>query len=164
MLIIGDLEIDGKGKRPTSREDFKVCIRAWASILGLRLRFENRCEGHARESTSYCDFLVGKATICESYAGHVYPLWDLMETTLHEIAHWIQYNEGLFKNYFGIPHYGGVKSGSRDLTLALRAEKHADWLSQKLLRELYGMDYRGNSVYSNTESAKKFLKNHYEKR
>ena len=164
MLKIGNLEIDGRGKRPTSREDFKVCVRAWTSVLGLRLQFENRREGHAHQSTSYCGYQVGKATICESYAGHVYPLWDLMETTLHEVAHWIQYNEGLFKNYFGIPFYGRVKLGSRDLTLALRAERHADCLSGKLLKELYGMDYRGNSVYSDTEEAKKFLKKHYRKR
>lgn len=162
MVKIGKLTVEGRGTRPVSREHFKEGIRDWAKYLGLRLRFENRKEGHVREKTSHCDFQAGLAVICESYAGRVYPLWDLMETTLHEMAHWIQFNEGMFARYFGEPYYGGVKPGSRDTSLALRAERHADWLSGRLLKELYGMDYRGNSIYQDAEAARKFLNSHYQ--
>jgi len=161
MLKIGKLTIDGRGTRPVSREDFKEGIRDWAHFLGLRIRFENRREGHVKKRKSYCNFQVGRIVVCESYAGELYPLWDLMETTLHELGHWIQFNEGLFARYFGEPYYGGVREGSRDVSLALRAERHADWLSKRLLKELYGMEYKGNSIYADTESARKFLNAHY---
>ncbi len=162
MLTIGKLRLEGRGVRHVSREDFKAGIRGWSDYLGLSLRFENRREGHVKHRISYCELQVGRAVICESYAGEMYPMWDLMETTLHELAHWIQFNEGMFSRYFGVPYYGGVQIGSRDTSLALRAERHADWLSERLLKELYGMDYQGTSIYDDTEAARKFLNAHYE--
>ena len=161
MLKIGQITVKGKGTRPTSRKNFKAGIRLLANDLGLRLRFESRKEDHVRKEMSYCRLQTGLAVLCESYDGNVYPLWDLMETTLHEIAHWIQFNEGMFKRYFGDFYYGGVRPGSRDTSLALRAERHADWLSKRLLEELYGMKYRGNSIYDDTEAARKFLNSHH---
>jgi len=162
MLKIGNLTIEGRGTRPRSRKDFKKEIRSFASgDLGLQLRFVTR---RGEEYThSYCNPHRRIAVICEGVNGKLYPLCWVIELTLHEIAHWIQYNEGMFKDYFGKTYYGGILLNSSSSRLALRAERHADLLAGRMLKEMYGMKPCFPSVYANTREAREFLHTYYGK-
>lgn len=159
MLKIGKLTVEGQGRRPASRDQFKADIQDFARNLGLRIRFVTR----KRDTVSYCDVWTGNAVVCEGLGDHVYPLKVLIEFTLHEIAHWIQFNEGMFQGYFGTPYYGGVKQGSRSglKRLALRAERHADQIAEKLMLEMYGMESPRTSIYHDYNLAKEFLSQHH---
>lgn len=163
MVKIGSLYLEGRGKRPISYEHFKEHIRNFAKELGLQLVFVSRNSDY---NVSWCDVYNGRAVICETYNGRPDSMNRLIEVTLHEIAHWIQFNEGMFSKCFGEAYYGGVRQGSRtkkDLKrLSLRMERHADKVAAKLMKEFYGMKPSKVSCYRNTEKAKKFLAKHYE--
>ncbi len=162
MLRIGKLFLKGRGTRPHSRESFKANIKEWArDDLGLEIRFVIR----KITPTWYCDVWKARITVCEGVGNQLYPLSMIMEYTLHEMAHWIQFNEGMFTRYFGQPYYGGIREGTRSkkdvMRLALRAERHADWLATRLLKEMYGMEAVHGSIYDDTRAAREFIAKHY---
>ena len=162
MIKIRNLTLKGKGRPPTSRAAFKKDIKKLAyNHLGLRIQFVIR----KKEGLSYCNVMKGKAVVCEGVRNKLHPLDILMELTLHEVAHWIQFNEGMFKEYFGTCYYGGIKKGTRTRKginrLALRAERHADMLAAKMMKEFYGMKAPKASIYNNNKEAKEFLNNYY---
>ena len=104
-----------------------------------------------------------RATISEGVGGKLRPMSQVIFHSLHEISHWIQYNEGMFQKYLGRPYYGAWRNPetSNVLRLALRAERHADRLARKLAMELFGVLLIGGSVYDDAEASKAFFKKFY---
>lgn len=162
MLRIGRLEINGEGKWPRSRVAMKAELRDFARELGLELRFVTR----KKKTASWCHIVSGRARVCEGVRGEIYSMTWIVFSTLHEIAHWIQFNEGMFQRYFGKPYYEGwhyPKVGDvRELVL--RVERHADWMAKRLAKELFGACLVGiGSIYDkeHEEAAREFIDNHY---
>lgn len=159
MLKIGRLKINGDGKWPKSRADMKTELRSLARELGLELNFVTR----KKKTVSWCSVRHARATVCEGAGGKLWPMSEVIFHSLHEISHWIQYNEGIFQKYFGRPYYDDWRNPETSdvLRIALRAERHADRLARKLAMEIFGAFLMGNSIYDNTEASKDFLKSHY---
>ncbi len=159
MLKIGKLKVYGDGKWPRSRADMKAELRHFSRSLGLDLRFVTRKES----DLCWTQVSTGRAVVCEGVGGQLRNMSEVMFYALHEIAHWIQYNEGMFKGYFGAPYYDEWKlpTSQQRMRLALRAERHADRLSKKLVMELFGALVIGEGIYDDTKTAKLFLKEHY---
>jgi hypothetical protein len=162
MLRIGRLKIHGDGKWPRSRAEMKKGLRIFAGKLGLELRFVTR----QKKNTSWCQITTGRAVICEGVGGKLYPMPEVMHHALHEISHWIQYNEGFFRKYWHRPYYKGTwwPPEKKDLRrIGLRTERHADWLARRLATELYGVQLTQGSIYDeqHTAYAKFYLKEHY---
>lgn len=159
MLKIGQLKITGDGKWPRSRVAMKKELRGFAKELGLELKFVTR----KKKTMSWCNLSKERALICEGTAGHQNPMPEVIFHGLHEIAHWIQYNEGMFQNYLGTPYYDGWKypKASTMQRIALRAERHADWLAKKLAIEMFGAVLVGESCYDDAQASKAFFKGYY---
>lgn len=161
MLKIGKLKINGDGRWPRSRSAMKTELRSLARALGLELNFVTR----KKKTISWCQVSAARAVVCEGVDGKLWPMREVIFYALHEISHWIQYNEGMFKNYFGHPYYDQWKFPTQEqrMRLALRAERHADVLAKKLAMEMFGVLFVGGGVYAgDNKSAKDFLKEHYE--
>ena len=160
MLKIGQLKIHGDAKWPKSRVAMKKELRSFAGTLGLDLRFVVR----KKSDLSWCQIATSKATVCEGIGGKLWPMEDVMFFALHEISHWIQYNEGMFQKYFGMPYYGGWAPAqvSDQLRLGLRAERHADRMARRLALELFGAYLIQGSIYDkeHEEAARALLKRH----
>ena len=159
MLKIGRLKIRGDSKWPKSRADMKTELRDLSRSLGLDLRFVTR----KKKTSSWCHLGRARATICEGVGGKLNPMSEVMLHALHELSHWIQYNEGMFQNYLGKPYYGHWKHPEVPdiLRLALRAERHADQLAKKLAMELFGVLLTEGSCYDDAETSKAFFKGYY---
>jgi hypothetical protein len=162
MLTIGTLKVKGDGRWPASRHEMKTEIRSFARGLGLELDFVAR----KKMTTSYCRLSTGRATVCEGTGGKLWTMPTVMFYALHEIAHWIQYNEGMFEKYFGRPYYDQwMPPTSKDaLRLLLRAERHANWLAQKLGQEIFGATITCPSIYDpgyEKEARAFFIKRNY---
>ena len=160
MLTIGRLKINGDVKWPKSRAAMKKELRAFAKELGLNLRFASKKVG-----TSSCQITTARASVCEGVGGKPWRMDEIIFHALHEIAHWIQFNEGMFKKYFGTLYYDAwVPPKMKDLErLNLRAERHADSLARKMSVELFGYYLLNGSIYDKQEeaAAKAFFKEHY---
>jgi hypothetical protein len=156
MIRIGKLKIEGRGSYPRSRADLKADLREFARDLGLKLDFVVR-----RQSTvSWCRVSTANAIVCEGVGNTLFPMQEVMFFGLHEISHWIQFNEGMFRSYFGRYYYDAWQLPSRNAQrrVALRAERHADFLARKLARELFGAHLIGGGIYSGSnKKAKDFL-------
>ncbi len=159
MLKIRQLKIHGDGRWPKSRAAMKSELRGLSRSLGLDLKFVTR----KKETYSWTQVSTGKARVCEGLNGKLWKMSEVMFYALHEISHWIQYNEGMFKGYFGAPYYDKweLPSPQDRMRLALRAERHADFLAKKLGMELFGVLFVGGSAYDDAETAKPFLQEHY---
>ncbi len=158
MLKIGRLRIDGDGKWPKSRADMKAELRSFARKLGLDLTFVVR----KKEALSWCQVSVGKARICEGIGGNLLPMPTVMFYALHEISHWIQFHEGMYRKYFGEPYYDAwLDAKPKDVSrLGLRAERHADRTARRLAMELFGVYLMEGSIYDpgNEEVSKALIK------
>ena len=97
MLKVGKLKIQGEGKWPKSRAAMKAELRDFSRSLGLDLKFVTR----KKSSISWTQVATARAVVCEGTDGKLWNMAEVMFFALHEIAHWIQYNEGMFKGYFG---------------------------------------------------------------
>ena len=161
MLKIGRLEINGDGKWPKSRVAMKAELRSFARSLGLELRFVTR----KKNSTSWCQPSTARAIVCEGVGREIYPTSWLAFSALHEISHWIQYNEGKFQKIFGSPYYDDwLLPEIKDLRrLGLRAERHANWIARRLAKELFGSHAGTSNLYDggSTSEVKAFLKDYY---
>ena len=134
MLKIGKLRISGDGKWPKSRVAMKAELRGLARNLGLDLKFVTR----KKSTLSWTQVSTARALVCEGVDGKLWNMADVMFFALHEIAHWIQYNEGMFKGYFGAPYYDGWDSPTpqQRIRLAIRTERHADRLAKKMVMDI----------------------------
>ena len=159
MLTIGKLRITSDGEWPKSRVILKRRLRSFARELGLELNFVIR----KKMTMSYCQLSMSKATVCEGLEGKPWPMASIMFYGLHEIAHWIQYNEGMFPKYFGKPYYDQwiPPTTKEALRLGLRVERHANWLARKLAQELFGCWIVHGSIYDDSEAARAFLERNY---
>ncbi len=160
MLKIGRLKLHGDGKWPESRVTMKKELRSFAKGLGLELDFVSR----QKKTASWTKISKGRSLVCESVGGTDWPMSKVMFFALHEIAHWIQFNEGMFQKYFGRPYYDlWTRPAPRDLRrLSLRAERHANWLARRIGVELFGVPLMVETIYDRNDEAKDFLKEHYE--
>lgn len=155
MIKIGSLKIDGgHGCVPRSRQTVKDHLRSLAKTLDLRLYFVTRKE----DSKSYTMVQEAKAIVCEGThnEGVLNKYW-LIHSSLHEMVHWIQYNEGMFKNYYPRPYYGDWAWPPRQaaLRVALRAERHCDFWARRMSMEFFGFSLaHGCSMYDDDNAAK----------
>jgi len=161
MVKIGSLSIEGEGKWPRSRAIMKTQLKDFAKSLGLELSFAT----HKKSTVSWCKVSAARALICEGTGRKLWPMHEVMFHALHEIAHWIQYNEGMFPKYFGKPYYNtwDYPEIADVKRLNLRAERHADWLARKMAMELFAVYLVGGSLYDDTEAAKNFFQEYYGK-
>jgi hypothetical protein len=160
MLKIGQLKINGDGKWPKSRAAMKKEIRGLAKELGLDLRFVVR----KKKALSWCQVSSGKARVCEGIGGKLFPMSDVMFFALHEVSHWIQFHEGIYRKYFGEPYYNAWRDANPEdvRRLGLRAERHADRTAKRLAMELFGVYLMSESFYDpgNEVLSKALIKQH----
>lgn len=163
MFKFRSLHIEGgHGTIPRTRRETKRVLRVLGKSLGFDMRFVHR----VKDTKSYCNIPTGRAIICEGtdQEGLSSRIW-LIHQALHETAHWIQYNEGVFSKYYGRPYYNQwlwPLTTDRQ-RLALRAERHCDWLARQMSLEFFGFALqKGGTVYDN-EEAGEFLREHYGK-
>jgi len=160
MLKIGQLRVTGDGKWPRSRAAMKKEIRGLAKELGLDLRFVVR----KRKEFSWCQVSSGKARVCEGIGGKLFPMSTVMFFALHELSHWIQFHEGIYRGYFGEPYYNVWRNAKPEVVrrLGLRAERHADSTARRLAMELFGVYLMEGSVYDpgNEADSKALIRKH----
>jgi len=79
------------------------------------------------------------------------------------MAHWIQYNEGAFSKYYGRPYYNQWlwPSQADRQRLALRAERHCDWLARQMSLEFFGFTLQKGCTIYDDENAAEFLREYY---
>jgi hypothetical protein len=159
MIEIGALKLQGgKGTIPRSRKETKTALKKLAGVLGLELCFVIRKE----KSDSYTEIPNAKAIICEGTKKEgLFPRWLLIHCALHEMVHWIQYNEGLFKDYYPRPYYGKWlwPSPQDRLRLALRAERHCDFWARRMSDEFFGSHLKvGGTIYDDPIKGAAFLR------
>lgn len=141
---------------PRTYTQAKYDMRALARSLDLDLEFVHR----KRDGTSYCDAPLKKALVVESLNGRVFGIAELVHRSLHECAHFMDYYNGLFKLFWPVPdkdndYYVNVDDYRR---LALRMERHADWLADRMMWVMYERGRPlGSSFYDNDELAREFL-------
>ncbi len=164
MFEFRSLQIDGgRGTIPRSRRETKRVLRSLGKSLGLEVRFVHR----VKDSKSYCSVQRRRIVICEGTDkyGPANRVW-LVHQALHEMAHWIQYNEGVFSKYYGRPYYNQwLHPSPPDVRrLALRAERHCDWLARRMSLEFFGFYLQKGSTVYDLADASKFLQKFYGRR
>lgn len=165
MLQIGELKVFGpdEPRLPRTHQEARRWLRAIAQDLGLDLKFQ------ANMSGGYCSPLEAKAIVGLCYGGSQrkalrqrVSIRRLIHMALHEIAHWIQYNEGFFSACAPQKRYGlYVRDIEAVRRLIVRYEKHADFLSEKLAVEFFGEPMGIELSYENTQEARRFLYDRY---
>ncbi len=159
-MNIGLFEIPEGLSLPRTHKEMQRQMRALARSMDLDLKFIRR----KNVSYSYCDPLSGRARVTTHLKGHRFSILSTAHTTLHEIAHWMDIHNGLFYGFYtrwGYKHpiYPWRKDLSR---LGVRAERHCDWLANRMLWAMYGQAYTGYSPYDDARTAREAIIDHYE--
>ncbi len=159
-MKIGMFEIPERVIFPKSHKELQGQLRALAKSMDLNLRFVER----KRFTESYCDPLYARAIVVSKFKGRRFPRVETAHYALHEIAHWMDYNNGLFQDYYarwGYKYaiYPTEENVSR---LGVRAEQHCDRLAHMMLWVMYGRVFSTEGVYDNSARARQELLKHYD--
>ncbi len=159
-MNIGLFEIPEGLSFPRTHKEMQQHMRDLARSMDLDLKFIRR----KNISYSYCDVLYGKARISTHWGSYQLPILSTLHTSLHEIAHWMDLHNGLYRDFYarwGYKH--AIYPQNQDLSrLGVRAERHCDWLASRMLWVMYGRGYSGYSPYDNVNTAREELIEHYE--
>ena len=160
-MKVGIFEVPERVVFPRTHKEMQRQLRGFAESIGLDLRFVNR----KKYTFSYCDPVRAKAVVIAKLKGHQFPRVETAHYALHEIAHWMDYNNGLFRDYYARP--GRVRAcvppKKKDiLRSGVRAEQHCDWLANRMLWAMYGKAYNTTSVYADATQARQILVGHYD--
>lgn len=140
---------------PQSYAHVRHDMRAFARSIDMKLEFVHR----KKSGTSYCNVTSREAKVVESLAGRQEDIPVLIHTALHECSHFIDCHNGLFGNFY--PYGEGsfhVLPLEEDYTrLALRAERHADWLADKIMLAMYEQTRDWKSFYDYHGLAREYL-------
>lgn len=145
---------------PRAHKEVQRQLRMLAKSMGLSLRFVER----TKLDYSYCDPLGARAVVIAKFKGHRYSRLETAFFALHETAHWIDYNNGLFRDYYVRRGYKHVinPTAKNILRLGVRAEQHCDWLAHRMLWSMYGETYSRPNAYDDVAKARRALIAHYE--
>lgn len=159
-MYIGVFEIPEGLPFPRTYEQMRRHMRAFAQSIDLDLKFAKR----ERSGSSYCDIILGTATVVESLGGKPYPIPETIHTTLHECSHWIDCHNGLFRDYYARRGYRYlIYPEEKDIRrLGVRAERHCEWQACRIMKIMYDYDHVSHGVYDDLGSAKRSLESHYE--
>ena len=159
-MKVGIFEIPERIPFPNSHKEMQRQLRALAASMDLDLKFVER----TKLDYSYCDPIGARAVVISKFKGYRYSRLETAFFALHEIAHWIDYNNGLFRNYYSRRGYKHIINPKDEdiLRLGIRAERHCDWLARRMLWFMYGKLYGAPNVYDDAVKARKSLIEHYE--
>lgn len=159
-MHIGVFEIPEGLQFPRTHKQMRRDMRAFARSIGLELKFVRR----KKSGSSYCNVINAEVTVVEKVGDNFFTIPDTIHTALHECAHWIDSNIGLFRKYYarwGYKHL--IYPEEKDLVrLGVRAERHCNWQANRIMQAMYGRVHTGQGVYDNLESARLLLTIHYD--
>ncbi len=158
-MQIGLFEIPEQISFPKTHRELRRQLRALARSMDLRLEFVER----ERLTYSYCDPVAARAVVITNFRSYRYPRLETAFSALHEIGHWIDYNNGLFQDYY--PRRDSKRiinpTDKNILRLGVRAEQHCDRLARRMLWSMYGKTYNTPHTYDNvTETRASLIKNY----
>ena len=158
-MQVGLFHVPERCDFPETRTDLRRHMRAFGRSIGLDVRFAS----HEKSRASHCDLLNSRALVIDVYKGKTFPLLETAHTTLHECAHWMDWHNGLFQDYYvrrGRKHV--IVPKDEDIKrLGIRAEQHCDWLANHMLWAMYGKWYK-DCFYDDVGAARLALMYHYD--
>ncbi len=159
-MKIGIFEIPERVIFPSTHKELQRQLRVLSEGMGLTLKFVER----TKLTYSYCDPIEAKAVVIAKLKGHQYSRLETAFYTLHEIGHWMDYNNGLFQGYYPRQGYKYITYPTGDdlLRLGVRAEQHCDWLAHRMLWSMYGKTYDRPNAYDDVAVARQNIIDHYE--
>jgi len=159
-MKVGIFEIPERVIFPSTHKELQRQLRALAEGMGLTLKFVER----TRLAYSYCDPIAERAVVIAKFRGHRYSRLETAFYTFHEISHWMDYNNGLFRGYYPRRGYKHIINPAADdlLRLGVRAEQHCDWLAHRILWNMYELIYDRPNAYDDAAAARRHIIEHYE--
>lgn len=145
---------------PKTNKELRHDMRAFARGIDLDLQFRSPKKG----APSYCDPINRRAVVSDTYSdGSPQPLIQVAHTALHECAHWMDIHNGLFRDYYSRPGYKHVINPKKKdiMRLGVRAERHCDWLANRMLWVMYGRTHN-DCHYDHLGAARLALITHYD--
>lgn len=130
------------GRFPTSRRQLMIELRLIAKLCGVKsLHFVNSTSFYGGKYNCLTEEIVVVVREGKKRTSRT----NILFRFLHELGHHLHRMGGLFKAYYPRGSKKPTRAGKK--RVALRAERHADWLACRLALAIYGLKLELDGKY-----------------